>query len=129
MSMWPPFRNNSKLFPLVFLCLLAACSEDIEVSTERAGSEAIFNFGMNGIFNRSLDPVCLRIIEVRENASEKVIWRISKKGPSCSLTKQVSLGEAVPDFAVQVDKLPLESNDKYVVSIIADEGSVTSGVW
>lgn len=123
------FRSNWNLFSLIPLFLLTSCSEDIDVSTERVGSEAIIYFGISGIFTRRLDPICLRIIEIRENVSKKAIWRISKKGPSCSLRRQVTLGETVPDFAVQVDNLPLKPQDEYVVSIIADEGSVTSGVW
>jgi hypothetical protein len=84
---------------------------------------------MTAVFKRSLDPICLRTIEVRESVSERVVWKISKNGASCSLIMQVRLGDAVPDFAVQVDNLPLEPDRDYVVSIIADEGSVTSGVW
>lgn len=122
-------RNRWMLIALPLFLMLASCSEKIYVSIERYGSEANFKFGMGGLFKRGLEPICLRSLEVREGTSQEVVWKISKIGDKCSLVNNVSLGENVFDFIKQIDLLPLIDDQKYVVSIISDEGSVTSGAW
>ncbi len=125
-------RTSHKRISLVMLPLmftLTSCSEDIKVDVEANDTGAIFRFGMSSFLSTDLKPICLRMVEVRKSEASTQLWKIVKKGNECTLMKSVILGDSPPDFVEQVDHLPLQPNQNYVVSIIADEGAVTSKPW
>lgn len=123
------YRVIWKIITLASLFASASCSKSVEVTVNKLDSATIFHFGIKRIFDRSYDPICLRILEVRDSLTERIVWKISKKASNCALVNQITLGENVPDFNEQIDQLPLNPNSKYVVSIVADEGAATSGEW
>lgn len=125
----PSLSRISLLLALASMPALASCSEDIAVRVERTSTGTTFHFGMSGVFSSKFKPVCLRMVEVRRAETDEVIWKSVKQADKCTLINSVDLGSSIPDFVEQINRLPLQEDQNYVVSIIADEGSVTSDAW
>lgn len=114
---------------LAFALTLPSCTENLSVTVNTNAKVTKFHFGTSNIFSGRLEPICLRMIEVWSAETKEKIWRIVKKGDRCAPINSAILGNPPSDFRVEIDRLPPKLKKRYRVSIIADEGAVTSEVW
>ena len=117
------------LFLAPVVLTLASCSEDVKVTVKKVNSEIVINFGIKKLFEKKLSPVCLRRIEVLTKGKKELVLKTITREKKCTKVSSVTLGQKLPLFVEQINRLPLPEGEKYVVSIFADEGVARSEEW
>lgn len=122
-----------KLTPYLLIAALAAalsgCSETVKVSVVRYDSDAVLSFGVREFFGRRLKPLCLRLLEVREQGSAMIVWHVKRSEAKCIFVSKVRVGDPLAGFQSASYGLPLDKHKKYVAYVLADEGSGSVENW